>query len=361
VNRQVRFLREHHEVTTIGLGRSGLDDVSHLSVQPPARTIGGKCVTARDMLLRRYERCYWRFGYAASCMSRLQEVDFDLVLANNPSSWPAAVRAAERAGKVLFDAHEYFPRQFEDQLRSRLFYTGYRTHLCRKYIPRADAMTTVCDGIAEAYGQHFGCRPRVITNAPVYEDRAPNIQPSRTPSIRMIHHGAAEPSRRIESMLETKRLLGSRFRLDLLLVPGSTRYIRELKSTFGADPGVRFLDPVPMEELVSVCSQYDIGFFLLEPTGFSYLHALPNKFFEYIQARLAVAIGPSPEMARIVRKEGCGVVAESFHPESMAKVLASLDHDQLNRFKQQSHRIARTYSADANREALLELVETLIA
>jgi hypothetical protein len=29
--------------------------------------------------------------------------------------------------------------------------------------------------------------------------------------------------------------------------------------------------------------------------------ALPNKFFEFIQARLAVAIWPSPEMSKITK------------------------------------------------------------
>jgi hypothetical protein len=38
-------------------------------------------------------------------------------------------------------------------------------------------------------------------------------------------------------------------------------------------------------------------------------------FVEFIQARLAVAVDPSPEMARLVQRYGCGVVAPDFPPK----------------------------------------------
>jgi len=40
------------------------------------------------------------------------------------------------------------------------------------------------------------------------------------------------------------------------------------------------------------------------------LHALSDKLFEFIQACLADAIGPSPEMARIIHEDSCGIVAD---------------------------------------------------
>jgi hypothetical protein len=51
---------------------------------------------------------------------------------------------------------------------------------------------------------------------------------------------------------------------------------------------------------------------------FNLKYILPNKFFEFIQARLAVAIGPSVEMKRLVKEWDCGIVAANFEAKSMA-------------------------------------------
>src|SRR5262249_6418170 len=107
-------------------------------------------------------------------------------------------------------------------------------------------------------------------------------------------------------------------------------------------------------------NQFDIGLFLLEPTNFNYLHALPNKLFEFIQARLAIAIGPSPEMARIVRESKLGVVSADFRPESLAHLLNALTADDINRFKEQAHASASRYCSERNKELLRDLCGELL-
>src|SRR5690606_13976973 len=102
--------------------------------------------------------------------------------------------------KVLFDAHEYSPRQYEDKLSFRIFHQPYRTHLCRRYIPRVGAMVTVSGGISDQYEQDSGVRPALITNAPDFAELEP--QPVAEDRIRLVHHGAAIESRRIETMIE---------------------------------------------------------------------------------------------------------------------------------------------------------------
>jgi hypothetical protein len=220
----------------------------------------------------------------------------------------------------------------------------------------------VCQGIADQYRRDTGVTPVVLTNAPEYQDIRPNLGSAgeaaaqEAAKIRMIHHGAASPPREIERMIAAMHHLDERFELDLLLVPGSAAYIVRLEALARPDPRIRFLPPVPMRELVGFSSAYDIGLFLVPPTTFNLRHTLPNKFFEFIQARLVVAIGPSPEMARIVEQTGCGVVAADFTPEALAAVLTGLDHLQINLMKQNSDRIARQTSAERNRETLLQVV-----
>jgi hypothetical protein len=223
-------------------------------------------------------------------------------------------------------------------------------------------MMTVCPGIAEQYHQEMGMQPVVVTNAPNYAPLEPRLRPEHDARIRMIHHGAALPPRKIEHMITLMNYLDERFELDfLLVVPEHTRdYFQYLQEQARGNPRIRFLPVVPMQELVAVSHQYDIGLFLLQPTSFSYLHALPNKFFEFIQARLAVAIGPSPEMARIVQDHDLGVVSDDFSPQSLAQRLMHLDHAQINYYKQQSHKAARIFSAEQNTAIVQDLVEKVL-
>src|SRR5690606_4933944 len=113
-------------------------------------------------------------------------------------------------------------------------------------------------------------------------------------------------------------------------------------------------------EVVNFIHEYDIGVFLLPPVNFNYANTLPNKLFEYIQARLAVAVGPTPEMAAIVRKYGNGIVAEDFEPTSLARELNKLTGSSIAELKQRSSAAARDLSAENNQSTFLKVVGRVI-
>ncbi|KQO28885.1 hypothetical protein ASF15_14300 [Pseudomonas sp. Leaf83] len=161
-------------------------------------------------------------------------------------------------------------------------------------------------------------------------------------------------------MIEMMRYLDSRFTLDFMLVENDPLYLAELKEVAKEDARIRFVNPVPMQEICQRLNDYDIGVFLLPPVNFNYEHALPNKFFEFIQARLAIAIGPSPEMAALTRRYECGVVADSFDPQDLAVMLQRLDTQSIADFKQASHLAAGDLNYERGGQFLLSEVEKLI-
>src|SRR5690606_36659821 len=120
--------------------------------------------------------------------------------------------------------------------------------------------------------------------------------------IRLIHHGSAIRSRHLGVIIEMMKYLDERFTLDFMLVETDATYIAELRRAARMDPRIRFIEPVAMQDICHRINEFDVGVFLLPPVNFNYKYALPNKFFEFIQARLAVAIGPSPEMATLLRQ-----------------------------------------------------------
>jgi glycosyltransferase involved in cell wall biosynthesis len=304
-----------------------------------------------------FESYYWGRPEVKACLQALGGEKFDLIIVNDIPALPLGLRIAGGA-PVLLDAHEYSPTEFEDRLIWRLRIGRYYRYICRFFLPRATAMTTVCTGVADEYRRNFGITASVIENAPLRQDLVPS---SLVPgSIRLVHHGAAIRSRRLELMIDVIKRTDQRFSLDFMLVGNDARYLQDLRDRASGEPRIRFLPPVAMPDICTATNGYDMGLFLLPPVNFNYRFALPNKLFEFIQARLAVAIGPSPEMARVVRAHGVGVVAESFEPADLAEVLNGLTEEDVMRYKQASHIAADKLCFKAAADRLLTLIDGLM-
>jgi glycosyltransferase involved in cell wall biosynthesis len=227
-------------------------------------------------------------------------------------------------------------------------------------MPQAAAVMTVSRGIARQYESDLGVVPRVVLSTPAYEDLAPHVPDTPPSEIQLIHHGAATRSRRLERFIELMDHLDDRFELNLMLIESSTGYLRQLKRQAIRNERIRFLPPVPMRDIVRTINRFDVGLAYFEPSTFNLRHVMPNKFFEFIQARLAVAIGPSPEMAEIVSQHGLGLVASEFSPAALAASLNALTGEQLLHFKRNAHNVARRFSADTTRKTLVSIIDEVL-
>jgi glycosyltransferase involved in cell wall biosynthesis len=156
-------------------------------------------------------------------------------------------------------------------------------------------------------------------------------------------------------MIEMMSFLDERFSLELMLVGGDS-YVRELKELARSDSRIEFPSPVAMQRLVEVASEADVGVILYSDDNPQLRFSLPNKFFEYIQARLAVAVGPSPEMAKVVRRFECGIVAPTFEPRDLANLLSAMDKSTLQQFKKNADSAAHALSAEENAPLIREIV-----
>lgn len=338
VMRQIRLLESSCELTVAGFGDKPDANIRFVEVVKPRASLVRKAVWALKLLAGAFESYYWSQYHVKAAARLLREVEPDVIIANDLSALPLALELAK--GKpVIYDAHEYSPGEYEDQMIWRLLFGRYNHAFCRKYLPRAASMLTVCQGIADEYALHYGVKPLVVHNAPANQRLSPS--PVREGAIRMIHHGVASSARHLEVMIEMMKHLDQRFTLDLMLIEVEPGYMAFLRQKAQHDARIRFVEPVPMQQICQRINEYDVGVYLLPPDNFNHRHALPNKFFEFVQARLMVAIGPSPEMASLVEKYGCGVVAESFEPQALASVLQGLSTKDVQSIKDASHRAAQ--------------------
>ena len=356
VMRQIRLLENLCELTVIGFGskhdiRANFIEVNYKNTFPD------KVKRAFKLILGLHEKTYWSQTHIRESLVILDTHKFDLIIANDLSALPLALKIAKQ-GKVLFDAHEYSPREGEEKMLWRLTHGKFNEHLCATYLKMVDAMLTVSDGISDEYLTKYGVISKVVYNAPKYQ----NITPSKTAetSIRIIHHGAAIRSRNIEAMIEMMDFLDHRYTLDLMLVETNFAYLNELKKMAAKNSRINFVEAVPMEIIAQSINNYDIGVYILPPVNFNHVHALPNKFFEFVQARLAIAIGPSLEMKEIVKKYQIGIVAKSFLAYDLAQELNNLNWNDIDRFKSASNNAAFVLSSELGEKKILESVEELI-
>lgn len=357
VMRQVRLLEKDYRLTVSGFGSKPDANIEFLELENPRLLPLRKLVWALRLSLRLSESYYWSLPQVRQALDSLTGLPFDLLIANDVDTLPLALKLAD-GEPVLIDAHEYSPLEFEDKWVWRALFAPHYDFLCARYLKRAACMTTVCNGIADEYGKHYGVMPRVVYNAPPEQNLRPTpVIPGR---VRLIHHGAAIRSRHLGMTIEMMRYLDERFTLDLMLVETDPVHMMELRAMARGDRRIRFVEPVALEEICRRINDYDVGLFLLPPVNFNYRHALPNKFFEFVQARLAIAIGPSPEMAALVGHYSLGLVADSFRPEALAAMLRQLTDESLMTYKLAVDRAATELNFGVVGEALRHEIQRLV-
>ncbi|HQE60054.1 MAG TPA: hypothetical protein PLA54_12770 [Spirochaetota bacterium] len=380
VYKQIKYLKEKgYYVATAGKSPSGIEgDFINISVKQKKlsdflrkpdidtflkivkKNISNECLRRMFLKIRCYERYYWNSFFVRNSLEAIENCKgkYDLIIANDIPVLPLSLKLAEKNNaKVYIDAHEYEPRQY-NTFKFNFFYKNYWYYICKKYLPQADYMTTVCDGIAETYSSNFKVKCDVMMNLPFYC----NVKPKKCSKdrIRMIHHGGASEVRRLEKMIELMDYLDERFELDFMFINNDCEYVTKLKKLASKNNRIRFLPPVNMPEIPEFINKYDIGIFLLLPHIFNYKMALPNKLFEFIQGRLAVAIWPSQEMVKIVNKYEIGVYSQNFDVKEMADVLNNLTEKDINVMKKNSDIAAKVLNSEQNKKQLYSIIMNLI-
>lgn len=353
VLKQVRMFSSAYRVVTCGYGATPVGSTWHLQIPDELKQWR---LDKELALTRRYRRTYWEqevvAWVAAQGLPRT-----DVVLANDVDTVPLALSLQPRGG-VHADLHEYAPRQKEDRLDWRLFVAPYLRWICRTYITRADSVTTVGHGLAREYELEFGIRAEVVTNAAPFQELSPT--PTPVP-LRLVHSGGAMPSRRLDLMVEAMRDASIDATLDLYLVPSDPGYVEQLRSMAGELPAGRVTvhDAVPYSDLHRVLNGYDVGIFVCPPTTFNLANALPNKVFDFVQARLALVVSPTPEMRSMVEDNGLGAVTPGFEADDLAITLRSLTAASVEAAKGSSDRHAHDLAAEQQSGAWADAVARL--
>lgn len=354
VLKQVALFSDRYDLYTCGHGPAPAGVAGHFEI-PADRQVWQ--YDRALLVLRRYTRAYWSNRAIAAAAELLPVGRFDAIVANDIDSVGLAISLRPTSG-VHADLHEFAPRQKLDNLKWRLFVAPFMRWMCRAFLPDAASVTTVAQGIARQYEREYGITAGVVTNAAPYLDLP--VGPVGDP-IRLVHSGACLRSRGLDIMIDAVAAATRPVTLDLFLTPNDPAYLEELRARIASVPGATLRDPVPYAQLGQTLNGFDIGVHILPPTNFNNKWALPNKLFDYVQARLGVIVGPSPEMARVVTETGIGEVLADFRSESLRLAIDALTPERTREWKAASDRAAEGLSSAVQVRVWGDAVEALLA
>lgn len=351
VLKQVALASQLGDVVTCGYGPTPPGVAEHHRIPDE---LGIYPLNPRLLVLRLGRRALSAAPAVAWARARLSEVRADVVIADDLEAVPVAL-ACFPARVIHADLHEFTPGQHSNDAGWRRYLAPLYRSLARRELRRVGSVTTVAPIIRDEYQRLSGRDDiGVVVNATPFREAEP--QPVGEP-LRLVHSGVALRNRRLELMLEAVERTTRPVTLDLYLMPNDPAYLAELRERADSLPGVTVHPAVPYADLVETLALGDVGVFVLPPVTQNYAWALPNKLFDFVQARLGVIIGPSSQMAAYVDGLGFGAVTSDFTADSLVAELDALSAERVAEWKAAAHAVARELSAEAAesvwREALL--------
>jgi hypothetical protein len=359
VLRQLEVLAELGEVTTVAYGDQPPGATEHLRIDESLPSLPQTPVGVALLAARRYDAVELSAPAIRDVLRLVGDRKWDLVVANEARAMALGHHIAA-GGPVMADLHEWAPEERAHVRSWRLLVKPFMTYQCAKFLPKMSAVTVVNDAIGAMYAERFGVRPQTVRNAGPYRDLAPgHVADGR---IKLVHSGGAVPGRNIEAMIEAVRMLDERFSLDMYLVPARDggKYLDSLRALIGDEKRIVLHPPVRPAELVDTLNAYDVGIFSLPPLTPNHRLMLPNKIFDYVQARLGIVFNSASETDRLILEHEVGAIACDASAQALHDVLAPLTEAQVREFKQHADTAAKVLNsaedAAVTRSAAAELL-----
>ena len=280
----------------------------------------------------------------------------DIYTSNDLDTLLAGVLARGSEGHLIYDSHEMWVDMWDPPLPAHI--RGAYYHLEKTLIRRADAVMTVNPFIAQELAKRYEVKmPSVILNCP--EKYGGSLPPRHTMSNTKValYQGRYASKRGLENLIAATEY----FEDDVILVMRGYGGPEHMLRLLAKDrPRCRFMDPVPMEDMVAKASEADVGIVPYLSTNLGNYYASPNKLFEYIQAGLVIAASNLPFLRKVLLEEEIGLTFDPYDPRDIAHVVNTLTReDNLTRLRRNVQKAARKYDWETEGRKLLDLYESV--
>jgi len=283
----------------------------------------------------------------------LYKVPVDIIVANDLDTLPACWLASKLRGKVLvLDSHEMFT-EVPELVHRPLVKKAWQL-LEKLLVPKVDFGYTVSKPIQDYFKDKYNKEFELIRNVGYF--RYDLKYKSDYSDTIILYQGAVNMGRGIDLMIKAMSLIED----AKLWVVGNGDVISDLKKLvqeLELEDRVVFFGRIRIDELWEYTAKAHIGMSLEEDLGLNYRYSLPNKLFDYIQARVPVIVSDLPEMGRLVEKYQIGEILRNRTPESLANLIEGIrsNGEQMKEINQKLELAARELCWQREEEKLTAL------
>ena len=219
--------------------------------------------------------------------------------------------------KLIYDSHEFFTQVPELVNRPKVQKIWLKIE--KFILPKLKNAYTVCDSIALEYKKLYGVDFKVVRNLPNRIFSKSDLKnPFPADKSIILYQGAVNVSRGLELMIEAMQFIEN----SLFVIVGKgdiDEYLKAFAIKIGVSEKVLFVGKIPFEDLPKYTQNAHLGISIEENLGLNYYYALPNKLFDYIQAKVPVLVSDFPEMKKIVETYKVGDVLIERTSEKLAE------------------------------------------
>lgn len=267
-----------------------------------------------------------------------------------------ALKKQTRA-KLNIDCHEYAAGQYSHLPGWNKNTRPQIIGILDKYLPLADTVTSVCDGISDLLTQEHNLQKPVATIRSMPFKNIQNFRPTGD-KINILYHGEIYESRGLHQAVRALADCDTRFNLTIrgYSDPEYVQKLNLIAKDYGVMDRFKIEPPVPFNEIIPAANAYDIGYFVHEDTSPQRRFTLPNKFFEYIMAGLALCVSDLPEMSAIVKRYDLGMLVKNYDPSNIAQVLNCMNKSDIDHWKKNAIQAAEELNWEREAKRLGDLI-----
>ena len=248
-------------------------------------------------------------------------IDLDTIL---PCLFISKIKSIRR----VYDAHEYFTELKEVKSNPRVQQAWLAIE--KFAVPKFKFGYTVSGGLAEQFSRNYQRQYLVIRNMPVAKTLDARVKKEKV----LLYQGAVNEGRGFEYLIPAMQMISYP-----LIICGDGNFMHQLQgliAKYNVADKIELKGMLLPAQLWSIAQTASLGIALAEREGLNQLLALPNKFFDYIQAGVPQVAMNYPEYEIINNQFEVAVLLDELTPEAIANTINQLmkNSDLLEKLEQ---------------------------
>ena len=263
--------------------------------------------------------------------------------------------------KIIYEPHEY-----ESGMDNKSNFLNFIVIFMEKlFLKHIDLFISPTHSIEKIYKKNFtiNCKTTTILNVSRIKqisllkkkklnNGVKKIFKNSKNKLNFVYVGLLEKSRKMEQLLSVFQEVNNN-----IIFFGYGTYENKIRNLSRLHSNIKFGGKINEKEVVDKLSSFDIGFVLLD-NCINYKHALPNKFFQYINGRVPIITNNNVDMKIIINKFSCGWVFKK--DIDLKRLIKKLNHKQLKSKLNNLDKVYNKYSWVREKEKIKNIYKNFL-